>query len=271
LYIYLLTTISIYCPRYLLSTFQEEHCFDKLYEKDNSILKNTQEREITTKRMSDQTEKERRRRKARALKHEHKKKLMKDLATLPHDFRSRLNSEELKKVGKEFLLNAHGEDGHKALSVQEFEIAMGHLGFDDLPMINRIFEIFDNDNSGSIDYREMVCGIDLLLRGHGEETLKFCFSIYDLDDSGYIGEHELFSVLKLCSKHDLERRSGGKKRILGTLRKIWRNIDKNGDGKISFEEFVGGLREEPLLVRALLQEGPSHDGDIGSGEAAPAE
>ena len=206
-------------------------------------------------------------RRARALKHEKKRELLKELASLPHDFRSRLNSEELKKVGKEFLLNAHAEEGHKALSVKEFEIAMGHLGFDDLPMITRIFEIFDSDKSGAIDYREFVCGIDLLLRGHGEETLRFCFSIYDLDDSGYIGEHELFSVLKLCSKDDLERRSGGKKRILGSLRKIWRSLDKNGDGKISFEEFVAGLREEPILVRALLQEGPSH----GNGESAPAE
>ena len=77
---------------------------------------------------------------------------------------------------------------------------MGHLGFDDLPLINRIFDIFDADNSSSIDYREMVCGVDLLLRGHGEETLRFCFSIYDLDDSGFIGEHELFSVLKLCAR-----------------------------------------------------------------------
>ena len=63
--------------------------------------------------------------------------------------------------------------------------AMGHLGFDDLPLINRVFDIFDADDSSSIDYREMVCGVDLLLRGHGEETLRFCFSIYDLDDSGY--------------------------------------------------------------------------------------
>ena len=134
---------------------------------------------------------------------------------------------------------------------------MGHLGFDDLPLINRIFDIFDADNSSSIDYREMVCGVDLLLRGHGEETLRFCFSIYDLDDSGFIGEHELFSVLKLCARHELEKRAFGKQRVLATLRKIWRNIDKNGDGKGSFDEFVQGLREEPILIKALLQEGPS--------------
>ena len=120
---------------------------------------------------------------------------------IAHDFRTRLNSTELRKIGKEFLLNAHNESGHKALSLKEFEIvrkfsysagyisffncklrykisnrtihvqqAMGHLGFDDLPLINRIFDIFDADNSSSIDYREMVCGVDLLLRGHGEET-----------------------------------------------------------------------------------------------------
>ena len=37
-----------------------------------------------------------------------------------HDFRTRLNSGELRKVGKEFLLNAHNESGHKALSLKEF-------------------------------------------------------------------------------------------------------------------------------------------------------
>lgn len=45
------------------------------------------------------------------------------------------------------------------------------------------------------------------------------------------------------------------------LRKIWRNIDKNGDGKVSFDEFVQGLREEPILIKALLQEGPSVEGE----------
>lgn len=45
------------------------------------------------------------------------------------------------------------------------------------------------------------------------------------------------------------------------LRKIWRNIDKNCDGKVSFDEFVQGLREEPILIKALLQEGPSVDAE----------
>ena len=188
----------------------------------------------------------------RKRQHEEKQKLIEALKSLPDECRTRLNSEELKKVGIEFLTNAHGDDKHKCLNATEFEAAMSHLGFDDLPMVNRIFEIFDTNKDGSIDYRELVCGIDLLLRGHGEETLRFCFSVYDLDDSGFIGEHELFAILKLCAKHDLEKRSGGKTRILSTLRKIWSALDLNHDGKVSFEEFVVGLKNEPVLIKALL-------------------
>ena len=87
----------------------------------------------------------------------------------------------------------------------------------------------------------------------GEETLRFCFSIYDLDDSGFIGEHELFSVFEtLCPARFREE---GFQTI--NMINIWRNIDKNGDGKVSFDEFVQGLIEEPILIKALLQEGPS--------------
>ena len=48
---------------------------------------------------------------------------------------------------------------------------------------------------------------------------------------------------------------GIKKGYMGTLRKLYRSIDKNSDGKISYNEFVSGLNEYPILLKALLEPG----------------
>lgn len=50
---------------------------------------------------------------------------------------------------------------------------------------------------------------------------------------------------------------GIKSGYMGALRKLYRGIDKNGDGNISYDEFVRGMNEHPILLKALLEPGPS--------------
>ena len=108
-----------------------------------------------------------------------------ELHALPHDFRTRLNSNELRDVGKEFIkaqqktakISSKNQTRTHGLSPIEFEQVMQNLGFEDLPMMKRVFAIFDLDGDGEVDYHELVCCVDLLLRGHGEETLRFCLYV----------------------------------------------------------------------------------------------
>jgi len=90
--------------------------------------------------------------------------------------------------------------------------------------------------------------------------------MYDTDDSGYISEFELHNVLQMCGKNMLyDEFSGGIKRgYMGAMRKLYSSMDKNGDGHISYDEFVKGLNEHPILLKALLEPGPS--GSSGDGE-----
>tara|TARA_B100000795_G_C22569925_1_gene349666 strand:- start:25 stop:666 length:642 start_codon:yes stop_codon:yes gene_type:complete len=193
---------------------------------------------------------------------------LRQLHSLPHDFRTRLNSNELRDVGKEFIKMSNKE--HKSenirsvgLNPEEFEVVMQNLGFEDMPMMKRVFSIFDLDSNGSVDYHELVCCVDLLLRGHGEETLRFCFAMYDTDDSGFISEFELHNVLQMCGKEMLydEFHGGIKPGYMGAMRKLYTSMDKNDDGHISYDEFVRGLNEHPILLKALLEPGPSGSGD----------
>ena len=56
---------------------------------------------------------------------------------------------------------------------------------------DRLFEIFDQDNSGSIDYGEFMNTIQSMVDGSDKDKVKFAFQLHDLDNNGYIDRSEL--------------------------------------------------------------------------------
>ena len=107
---------------------------------------------------------------AKAKKKRKHQEFLRQLHALPHDFRTRLNSSELRDVGKEFIKAQNKQlknADHRSygLNPTEFEQVMGALGFEDLPMMKCVFGIFDLNGDGEVDYHELVCCVDLLLRG----------------------------------------------------------------------------------------------------------
>ena len=56
---------------------------------------------------------------------------------------------------------------------------------------DRLFDIFDQDGSGSIDYGEFMATIQSMVDGSDRDKVKFAFQLHDLDDNGYIDRREL--------------------------------------------------------------------------------
>ncbi|XP_016391665.1 calcineurin subunit B type 1-like [Sinocyclocheilus rhinocerous] len=81
------------------------------------------------------------------------------------------------------------------------------------------------------DHWERVGEMDV--EGEKEtESRRFAFRIYDMDKDGYISNGELFQVLKMMVGNNLKDTQ-----LQQIVDKTIVNADKDGDGRISFEEF----------------------------------
>lgn len=94
--------------------------------------------------------------------------------------------------------------------------------------------IFDEDGGGDVDFQEFVSGLSAFSsKGNKEEKLRFAFKVYDIDRDGFISNGELFIVLKMMVGNNLKDNQ-----LQQIVDKTIMEADKDGDGRISFEEFT---------------------------------
>ena len=109
--------------------------------------------------------------------------------------------------------------------------------------IDIIFNNIDSDNNGYIEYEEFIrAAIDKEMFLN-ENILKFAFRYFDKDNSGEISYQEIEEVFKSSVQDG---------NIKESLSKIISEVDTNGDGIISFEEFVNIMNK--LLKNKNIRE-----------------
>jgi len=150
--------------------------------------------------------------------------------------------EEIARLGKRF--RKLDLDNNGALSVDEF---MSLPELQQNPLVQRVIEIFDQDGNGEVDFREFIEGVSQFsVRGEKQQKLRFAFKIYDVDKDGFISNGELFTVLKMMVGNNLKD-----SQLQQIVDKTIIYADKDGDGKINFEEFcavVEGLDIHKKMV-----------------------
>ncbi|PIO68340.1 EF hand [Teladorsagia circumcincta] len=133
-----------------------------------------------------------------------------------------LDAYELRRLARRF--KKLDIDGSGSLSVEEF---MSLPELQQNPLVQRVIDIFDEDGNGEVDFR-------------------VAFRIYDIDRDGFISNGELFQVLKMMVGNNLKD-----SQLQQIVDKTILFHDKDGDGRISFQEFcdvVGTLDVHEKMV-----------------------
>lgn len=129
-----------------------------------------------------------------------------------------------------------------------------------------LFRSFDIGGDGLLDFGEFALAMSITQRGSQKEKMEWIFRFYDVNGDGKITEGELTEVvealtlLEKCELYKPSPSSGGCmacdisiQEKTGKLRavELFDDLDTNGDGVVTREEFFAGVCRDPNLINLL--------------------
>ncbi|WWC87042.1 calcineurin subunit B [Kwoniella dendrophila CBS 6074] len=158
---------------------------------------------------------------------------------------SNFSQPELMRLKKRFM--KLDKDGSGSIDKDEF-LQIPQIANN--PLAHRMIAIFDEDGSGTVDFQEFVGGLSAFSsKGGRDEKLRFAFKVYDMDRDGYISNGELYLVLKQMVGNNLKDQQ-----LQQIVDKTIMEADKDGDGKLSFEEFTNMVASTDIVKQMTLED-----------------
>jgi len=143
-----------------------------------------------------------------------------------------VNKEEMDQMEKAFKALDKNKDG----KLSKEEILEGYQEYFGKPIdedeVNNMMKMVDTDGSGTIDYSEFVMAAMNQSQLLTQEKLEAAFKMFDKDGSGTISIDEI--------KETLGKGAGIPE---SAYREVLKEVDENGDGEISFEEFTKMMKK----------------------------
>uniref|UniRef100_UPI0037E77A78 guanylyl cyclase-activating protein 2-like n=1 Tax=Semicossyphus pulcher TaxID=241346 RepID=UPI0037E77A78 len=117
-----------------------------------------------------------------------------------------------------------------------------------------MFRAFDKNGDNTIDFLEFVAALNLVFRGDLDHKLRWSFKVYDKDNNGYVDRKELRSIIDSIYRIKKGSKTGvadGQLTVDEVVDRIIQAVDSDGDGHISMDEFIAGAKQDPWLLNML--------------------
>ncbi|PIO26879.1 hypothetical protein AB205_0067350 [Aquarana catesbeiana] len=101
--------------------------------------------------------------------------------------------------------------------------------------IEQMFDTFDFNKDGYMDFMEYVAALSLVLKGKVEQKLRWYFKLYDVDGNGCIDRGELLNIIKAIRAIN---RCNDEMTAEEFTDMVFDKIDINGDGESSLNSFT---------------------------------
>ena len=66
---------------------------------------------------------------------------------------------------------------------------------------DKLFNMYDDDKTGLLDFREVLCCLSILTRGSIEEKIDICFQLFDKDNKNYLTLNEYNNLLEILGRN----------------------------------------------------------------------
>ncbi|KAF9174474.1 Neuronal calcium sensor 1 [Entomortierella chlamydospora] len=172
-----------------------------------------------------------------------------ELKTLQHE--TKFDKKELQQWYKGFVKDCPSGE----LDKTEFQkIYKQFFPFGDpSTFADYVFNVFDANKNGKIEFKEFIVALSVTSRGDLEDKLKWAFQLYDIDNDNSITYDEMLSIVDAIYKMvgTMVKLPADEDTPDKRVTKIFSLMDKDKDGKLTFEEFKEGSMKDPTIVQAL--------------------
>ncbi|XP_067402493.1 guanylyl cyclase-activating protein 3 isoform X2 [Emydura macquarii macquarii] len=113
--------------------------------------------------------------------------------------------------------------------------------------VDQVFNTFDLNKDGFIDFLEFIAAINLVIRGKIDQKLKWYFKLYDADGNGSIDKKELLSIFTAIQAINGQQNMTPEE----FTNMVFQKIDVNNDGELTLEEFINGVESDASLLEMI--------------------